>query len=255
MNLRPRLSADGKLNTTDRGWLLSISAGSAGRYRLSQLDDHLGLPRAQYPCRPPLTLRLEARASSAALPGTWGFGLWNDPYGFSFGPGNSFLRLPALPNSAWFFFSSRISYLSFRDDRPANGFLAQVFASPRFSLRLAGAALMLPFSPKAARRQLSQVIREDARRLDGNTQPRSAAAKRDVTEWHRYAVEWTDARTRFHVDDVCVLDAPLSPRPPLGIVLWIDNQHAGFNPQGKLTYGLEPNPEPAWLEIRDLRIS
>ena len=252
MNLKPRLSTDGKLATTDRGWVLSIPAGSGNRYRLSQLDDHLGLQRSRYPCRPPMKLRLEARASAADLPGTWGFGLWNDPYGFSFAPGNGILRLPALPNAAWFFHSSPVSYLSFRDDTPANGFLAQVFASPRFDANLIRAGLTLPFSMRRARRLLARVISEESASLDGASDSIRPAGRLDVTQWHVYALEWSSARIRFVVDNVCVLDTPLSPRPPLGVVIWIDNQHAGFNPQGKLSFGLEPNPQPAWLEIRDL---
>ena len=252
MNLKPRLSSDGKLTTTERGWVLSIPAGSTNRYRLSQLDDHLGLPRSRYPCWPPMKLRLEARASAADLPGTWGFGLWNDPYGFSFAPGNGFLRLPALPNAAWFFHSSPLSYLSFRDDTPANGFLAQVFASPRFDASLIRAGLTLPFSMIRARRLLARVISQESASLDGDSDSIRPAGRLDVTQWHVYALEWSSARIRFVVDNVCVLDTPLSPRPPLGVVIWIDNQHAGFNPQGKLSFGLEPNPQPAWLEIRDL---
>lgn len=254
MDLKPRLSRDGEISTTERGWLLSIPPGNARRYRLSQIDDHLGLARHNYPYRPPLKMDLEARVSAAAVAGTWGFGLWNDPYGFSLGPGDGFVRLPALPNAAWFFFSSRLSYLSFRDDRPANGFLAQVFSSPRFSGRVVQAAAMMLLSRQRARKLLSRVIKEDARRLDGNTQPRDHATRHDVTQWQRYGLEWLPDRTRFHVNDAVVLDTPLSPRGPLGIVIWIDNQHAGFNPQGRVTFGLESGAEPAWLEIRGLQI-
>ena len=128
MNVKPRLFGGGKVTETERGWTLAIPAGSRTRYRLAQLDDHLRIPRDQYPWFPPARLELEAaRVSARDLPGTWGFGLWNDPYAFSFGPGNGFLRLPALPNAAWFFSSSPASYLSFRNDMPGNGFVGQVF--------------------------------------------------------------------------------------------------------------------------------
>ena len=90
-------------------------------------------------------MHLEARVSSAAIPGTWGFGLWNDPYGFSFGPGNGFVRLPALPNAAWFFIASAPNYLSLRDDLPAQGGLAATFQSPHWpAALLAFGALALP---------------------------------------------------------------------------------------------------------------
>ena len=146
IDLKPRLSRDGSAEATPRGWLLSIPSGSRSQYRLAQIDDHMSIPRREYPWHAPVTMQLEARVSAAALPGTWGFGFWNDPYGFSFGPGNGFLRLPALPNAAWFFFSSPANYLSFRDNTPGNGFLAQVFASPRLPssapARGSGAAIL-----------------------------------------------------------------------------------------------------------------
>jgi hypothetical protein len=253
MNLKPRLSAGGTAKATERGWLLSIPSGSNRQYRLSQLDDHRGLARIKYPCRPPLELSLDARVSSPNLPGTWGFGMWNDPYGFSFGPSDGFWRFPALPNAAWYFYSSPISYLSFRDDKPANGFLAQVFASPLFDPLLLQAIATLPFSLKKTRSLLSRIISEDGVSLYGlQAPPDPRRSKPDVTQWHHYVLDWDSARTRFIIDDVCILETQLTPHAPLGIVIWIDNQHAGFNPQGKLTFGLEPNPEPAWMEIGDL---
>lgn len=252
MDLNPRLSGEGRLSETERGWLLSIPSGTAGRYRLSQLDDHARIARSRYPRRPPFQLRLEARVSSGTLPGTWGFGLWNDPYGFSFVPGSGFFRLPALPNAAWFFYSSPLCYLSFRDDMPANGFLAQTFVSPKLAPLLLPAAAALPFSLKATRRLLARIIREDAARVGPvDTSSNRTAAPIDVTTWHSYSLEWTSLGTCFKVDEAIILDTPLSPRSPLGIVIWIDNQHAALTPQGRLSFGMESNPELAWMEIRD----
>ncbi len=251
-DLKPRLSGNGQVKDTERGWLFSIPAGGAARYRLAQLDDHLRIQRRDYPRRSPFRFQLESRVSAAGLPGTWGFGVWNDPYGFSVGPGNGFLRLPALPNAAWFFYSSPLCYLSFRDDKPGNGFLAQLFASPQFDPLLIPAAATFPFARKTTRRLLGRIISEDTTCLDGPAAPGSASSSLDVTAWHQYALEWGLSQTRFFVDDACVLDTHLSPRSPLGMVIWIDNQHAGLTPQGKLSFGMEPNPEPAWLEIRDL---
>ncbi len=257
LNLRPRLSGGGEVTETDHGWLLSIPSGGASLYRLSQIDDHLRITRREYPWRPPMRMALEARVSAAVLPGTWGFGLWNDPYAFAFGPGgNSWLRLPALPNAAWFFYSSPVCHLSFRDDRPGNGFLAQLFSSPGYHPLLLRAILTFPFSRKATRRLLSRIIDEDEVRLDPDPRPNPEfppAMGLDVTQWHSYALEWTEAGTRFFVDDQRVLDTPISPRSPLGIVIWLDNQHAAFTPQGKISFGVEPSPEPAWMEIRNLQ--
>lgn len=242
MNLKPRLSRDGTIVVTAAGWRLGIPAGGSGRYRLSQLDDQIGVPRRAYAWRPPLSVSLRARVSSRTTPGTWGFGLWNDPYGFSLGPGDTFLRLPGLPQTVWFFCASPKSYLSFRDDKPAHGFFAQVFRSPRFSMSLVPAGLALPFAPKTARRMLSRVVDED-----------SAAVRADPSQWHAYRIHWTTARAAFWVDSRLVLESSVSPSPPLGFVIWIDNQYAAFDPQGKLSWGMEENPEEAWLEVKDLR--
>ncbi len=250
MDLKPRLSGDGKVTETRQGWMFSIPAGSAMRYRLAQLDDHLRIPRQKYPRRPPFRMHLEARVSASTLPGTWGFGLWNDPYAFAFGPGeNSWLRLPALPNAAWFFYSSPLCYLSFRDDKPGNGFLAQLFSSPAFDPLLIRAALTFPFSRSATRRLLGRIIGEEGARLDVHP-----GLGLDVREWHVYELEWVETGTRFLVDGQPVLETALSPRPPMGIVIWIDNQHAAFTPAGKVSFGAEPSPEPAWMEIQNLQV-
>lgn len=244
MNLKPRLSRDASITPIPNGWRLTIPAGPASGYRLSQLDDHAYIARRDYPYSPPFALSLKARVSSASVPGTWGFGLWNDPFGFSFGSGADFLRLPALPNAIWFFYASPQNYLSFRHDKPAQGFLAQVFRSPRFHSSVIAAGLMLPFSRRKARQLLGRIIDED-----------SAAVSVDVTQWHRYRLEWSPTRCAFWVDEVSVLESPVSPNPRLGVVIWIDNQYAAFTPQGKLSWGLEENSKSEWLEIEEIKIN
>ncbi|MBI3740008.1 MAG: hypothetical protein HY258_13255 [Chloroflexi bacterium] len=243
MNLKPRLSRGATATPTPRGWRLTIPPGPASGYRLSQLDDHAHIARRNYPYRPPFSLELKARVSSASVPGTWGLGLWNDPFGFSFGPEDNFFKLPALPNALWFFYASPNNHLSFQDNKPAQGFLAQAFRSPRFDLSLIAAGLVLPFSRKKTRQLLSRVIDED-----------SATVSVDVTQWHRYRFEWGPSRSAFWVDEALVLESPVSPHPPLGLVIWIDNQYAAFTPQGKLSWGLEENSKSEWLEIEDIQI-
>src|SRR5262245_12963203 len=100
--LTPRYTPGAKVEEISRGnaYLLSIPAGSADQYRLAQLDDYTKAPRSRFPLRVPLSLSLSARVSSNSIPGTWGFGLWNDPFGLSLGFGGNPLRLPALPNAA-----------------------------------------------------------------------------------------------------------------------------------------------------------
>jgi hypothetical protein len=77
----------------------------------------------------------------------------------------------------------------------------------------------------------------------------------DPTQWHRYQIDWREKRVSFQVDDMLVLESSVSPHPPLGLVIWIDNQYAAFTPEGKIGFGVLENPEPAWLEIKDLEIT
>lgn len=77
----------------------------------------------------------------------------------------------------------------------------------------------------------------------------------DVTQWHSYQLEWSPKRVVWQVDKVQVFESPISPNPPLGLVIWIDNQYAAFTPEGKIGFGVLENPEPAWLEIADLKLA
>ena len=240
-------------------YLLSIPRGEANKYRLAQLSDYALLLRRNFP-HTSLTLSLSARASNKNIPGTWGFGLWNDPFGMSLGFGGRPFRVPALPNAVWFFGASEENYLSFQgtgrgkpaptlrqaqgNAQPAaKGFLAQSFRSPKFHPLLVLAGLALPFSRKLTRQLMSQVIDEDGIQLGV-----------DTTQWHRYRLEWSQKQVLFEVDDVRVFESAVSPNPPLGLVIWIDNQYAAFTPEGKIGFGVLENSEPAWLEVKDLEV-
>jgi hypothetical protein len=227
---------------TPGGFRLAIPASQGPRYDDAQLDDYAGLARRDFPHRS-LDLSLRARASAESTPGTWGFGVWNDPFGLSLGFGGNPFRLPALPNAAWFFYASPQNYLSFKDDKPAQGFLAQTFRSRGgITPPLLGAGLALPFSRIETRRRLGQVIDED-----------SVALSVDVTQWHGYRLRWREDRVVFEVDNIPVLETSVSPHPPLGFILWIDNQFAAFTPAGKISFGVLAHPE-AWLEIEGLEL-
>jgi hypothetical protein len=243
--LQPRSTPDAQVISLEPGaWRLTLPLGAAGRYRLAQIDDYRDLPREDYPWHPPLCLRLQARASSAYIPGTWGFGLWNDPFGA--GLRGAGLRLPALPETAWFFFASPENYLSLRDDLPANGALAATFNSRQMSSSLmvrAGLALSAPLAVLPAGRR---VMRRLARRL---VQQDAAALALDPTEWHTYEMAWMGDRVIFKVDEEIVLESDVSPRPPLARVLWVDNQFAAFTPDGALRAGTLENRDEAWVEV------
>jgi hypothetical protein len=237
------------------GWRLEIPAGKAGQYRLAQLDDYSSLPRRNLPWQlplagqPPLRMSLQARFSAANLPGTWGFGLWNDPFSFSLGLGGMSRRFPALPNAAWFFYASPQNYLSFRNDLPASGLLAATFSSPRLPaalLALAGLALPTAFVPPIGR-----VLRRIARRF---VRQDAACLEVDPLEWREYSLDWQFDQVNFMLDGQECFSTPVSPQGRLGLVLWIDNQYAAWSPAGRLGYGFLANAEPAWLEIADFRM-
>jgi len=244
--MEAKATKDASVEKIDNGWRLGIEAGDASEYRDAQLDDYSGLRRSRFPHRPEksrrICLSLQARTSTLSASGTWGFGLWNDPFGLSLGFGGNPFRLPALPNAAWFFYASPQNYLSFTNDKPAQGFLAQTFRSPKFHPLLIPSGLALPFSRRVTRNLLSRVIDED-----------SSALSVDTTQWHSYRLEWSAKRVAWDVDNARVFESPLNPNPPLGLILWIDNQYAAFTPGGRLTAGVLKNGED-WLEVRDVVI-
>lgn len=235
------------------GWRLGIGAGDASSYRDAQLDDYSGLRRSGFPHRPSTALRTEfslslvARTSTSSAAGTWGFGLWNDPFGLSLGFGGNPFQLPALPNAAWFFYASPRNYLSFKSGQshrivPTNGFMAQTFRAPKFHPLLIPAGLALPFSRVATRNLLGRVIAED-----------SSALSVDTTQWHKYRLEWSPQGVAWDVDEVRVFESPVSPHPPLGIIIWIDNQYAAFTPEGRISAGVLESGEE-WLEVGEVMI-
>lgn len=248
LNLNIQASAAARVRETRNIWRLSLGEDT-GAYQIAQLDNYSSLARGQFAHRPPFSLRLRARASHAELPGTWGFGVWNDPFGFSLGFGGNVPRLPALPNAAWFFFASVQNHLSLSDELPGSGPLAATFASPRIpSLLLAPAMLALPALavPAVARR-----LRATARRLIHQD---AVSLSIDPTEWHTYELNWSASAVEFKVDGLSVLRTAVSPRAPLGLVLWLDNQYAAWSPSGSMSSGTLPPQPGGWVELSELHV-
>jgi hypothetical protein len=252
--LSPHQAGGATLSRTSGVWRLELPAGLSRTYRLAQLDDYAHDTRSRFKHRPPWTFSLRARLSAADLPGTWGFGLWNDPFGLSIGFGGQASHLPALPLTAWFMHASTPNWLSFRDDPaidsgqaiPANGFFAGTFCSPDIpSYLLLPALLALPLCAirpisRFLRKLAGRIIRQDARSVNV-----------DVTQWHDFSIQWMSQSCTFSVDGNEILCTSISPRPPLGLVIWMDNQYAAWTPQGRLAYGTLENPA-AWLEIENM---
>jgi hypothetical protein len=190
-----------------------------------------------------------ARVSAPDLPGTWGFGWWNDPFSLQLGLGGTTRRLPALPNAAWVFYAAPPNYLALRDDHPAQGLLAATFSSPQLPAPLlalglpAVPLLMSPCTARAVRSVARGFVREDA-----------ALLPLDPTQWHTYGLVWTEDVVRVTVDGVVAFSTRVVPTGRLGLVLWIDNQYAAFPPDGRLRMGSSANPD-AWLDVADLSLS
>jgi hypothetical protein len=249
-NLREKMQGGGEVQRSgNTSWRLEIPPGEAGTYRLAQLDDYSGIARSTYPWSAPVRVRLNARASSRKVPGTWGFGWWNDPFGLTVIQGGR-ARFPTLPNAAWFFFASDSNYLSLRDDLPGNGQLAAAFQSPGqlpINLVLGLPLFSLIFIPPLARRLrhwLRHFVKQDSGTLDINP-----------TEWHSYEIDWRLDRVSFRVDGRVIQETGIVPREPLGLVIWIDNQYASWLPDGHIGYGTLANPETAWLQIDGLELT
>jgi hypothetical protein len=218
-------------------------------HRLAQLDDHSTHRRSDFKWRPPFVMQLKARASAENLPGTWGFGLWNEPFSFLRSHEGFVPRLPALPQAAWFFFASQQNDLSLRDDLPPNGFLAATFKSRRIPFPLLGLAspilalALIPGIARLVRKALRPMIRQDA-----------ALIATDVTEWHDYRLNWDTTQVNFSLDGKDIFHTNTSPFSPMSLVIWIDNEYAALPARGSLRIGSLPNPETAWLEIKDFSI-
>lgn len=246
-DVQPRVKSGGEVQSLGNGgWKLSLHAAVQDSYRWAQVDDYIPLPRSGFHWNAPVRLRLQARINEPAAAGTWGFGLWNDPFAMNL-LGGTARRLPALPNAAWFFYSLPPNHLTLRDDAPGHGFLAQVFSSPRIpSALLAPAGLAAPLLVLSS---FARLVRGAARRVIHED---SARIHVDVTQWHEYALTWQAHEVRFTVDGMDCLVTSVSPRGPLGLVLWIDNQYLAFPPDGRLRMGTLPVTRDTSLELREI---
>jgi hypothetical protein len=246
--LKPSFSPGAAANRTETGWQLRIPPGGKNLYRLAQLDDYAGLPRRHFLHSPPWIFSLRAKLSAPDLPGTWGFGLWNDPFGSLIGFGDKARLLPVLPNAAWFFYGSRQNWLSLHARIPGNGFFAGTITSAAIPTVLLTPCFFLlpllvikPFS-RLLRKMACKVVRQDA-----------VAISADVTKWHEYSLDWLRESVEFYIDGVSILKTPISPNTPLGLAIWVDNQFAAWTSRGSLSFGTLANSS-AWMEIEAISI-
>jgi hypothetical protein len=251
--LQPRHTNSASVTPLEEGqpgqhWRLEIAAGPAGNYRLAQLDDYKYLRRTELPWQGPVRMILRARLSANDLPGTWGFGLWNDPFSFTLGLGGMGRRIPALPNAAWFFYASPPNYLSFRDDLPAQGLLAATFASPSLPGWLL--ALGSPGLPLALISPLGRLLRRAVRRI---VHQGAGGLALDAAEWHEYEIDLGESEVAFGLDGQRVYASPAALQGPWD---WCCGLTTSTLPGLRMAagYGFLQIRSQSGLEIADFRM-
>jgi hypothetical protein len=219
-------------------------------YADAQLDDTAGRARRNFRWRPPLRLSLRARLSRAAPPGTFGFGFWNDPFGFSFGHFGAARKFPAAPQCAWFFHGAPPLDLPLARGVPGSGWKAATLRAQAIPLPLlaplAAGGLVLASLP-VTRRWIFDRARSFYRADE-------ALLPVAPSEWHTYVIDWQPDRVLFLVDGAPVLVSLHPPLPPLGLVLWIDNQYAVASPAKGVGFGVLPLEMKQGLELKDVHI-
>lgn len=227
-----------------------LSLPPAKSYADAQLDDTQNLPRRGFRWKPPLRFSVRARTSAPDPMGTFGFGFWNDPFSFSLGMGGAARKLPAAPQCAWFFYGSPPLDLPLAEGVPGSGWKAAVLSFRKIPMPLmaplAFGGVMLASLPPARRWALAQArrfYRAEEQLLD-----------LDPSQWHAYAIEWRAASVGFFVDGVELLRSVHPPPPPLGLVLWIDNQYAVASAEKGFGFGVLELAREQSLELEAARI-
>jgi hypothetical protein len=231
---------------------MAFESARWGQYTDAQIDDYDNMPRANYPWRPPLRMRVIARSSlpaatfrnhetSGTLQGTAGFGFWNYPFSVQ---GDILM----LPEAVWFFYASPPSNMALVPGIPGWGWKAQVV----HSMQARSLVAAVPLAATIAFGLLTGKTRPAARWMQKVSGAYEALLPVEMNEWHTYTLEWLRSEALFWVDDTLVLRSPQSPTRPLGFVAWLDNQYALATPRGVLRFGTVSSG-PQWLEIDSLK--
>jgi hypothetical protein len=235
------VQGSGALEAAGHTLLFINNRTSTRRYTNAQIDDYQGLARGRFRWRPPLRMTVRARFShsSEKLSGTAGFGFWNDPFMMT---GR---RMPTLPRVVWFFYASPPSNMKLDLHTPGHGWKAATLDAWRrpFFLLAPTAPIAVPLMNV---RRLYRLLWPTAQRSMGVSE---TALEIPMTDWHTYVIEWGTEHASFSVDGGLVLESERSPKGPLGLVLWLDNQYAVVTPWGRFGYGLLGSPERQWMEV------
>lgn len=238
---RQTTSGAGRIDVGADGLYLGNDMAAARRYTNAQIDDYCGLPRSNFPWRPPLRLQVRARFSHASgeLTGTAGFGFWNDPFRITG------LCPPALPQAVWFFYAGPDSDMRLALDRPGWGWKAAV-VDARTRCFLISAPFLALSAPLMRLPRLRRRLLTSFQRAAGIAEAVLPAA---MPEWHIYTIDWQRERVKFFVDGRLYAEACQAPAGPLGLVLWLDNQYLRIAPWGRFRWGLVAKGGQQWLEI------
>lgn len=235
---------EGRPEEVYRFWNPVVERG----YIDSQVDNYQSLLRDAFPCRPPFRMKLRARISHGNPVGTFGFGLWNDPFSYSLGLAGSSRKWPSSPNALWFFYGSPPNELHFDSDSSGHGFKASCIVSPSLpTVALvpgASIAFLLGNLPMMRRKVVGKIKRA--------IQASEAPILVDLTNWHTYEIRWSETEAIFMVDDHLANRCSIMPSCPLGLVIWIDNQYAILSPENGIRFGTIPVRQPQWMEIAEL---
>ncbi len=228
---------------------LTIPAKSRG-YADAQIDDTQSQPRSLFRWKPPVLMKLKARATPGRPLGTLGFGFWNDPFSISLGMRGAARRLPVPPQALWFFYGSPPNDIRLTKDGDGSGWKAMSIHSPR----LPGTLTLMPAVVGIGLAQLRlfrRIIMSMALRV---IKVHETQLQYNLDEWHSYEITWKSQCASFTVDGTPVLVADLPPKAPLGFVAWIDNQYAVASPQGGFRFGFIPTEGIQTLELLDLQL-
>ncbi|GAB4212737.1 MAG: hypothetical protein OHK0022_48970 [Roseiflexaceae bacterium] len=231
----------GALALSGDGLRLWLPGARRQIYADAQIDDYSGLPRRSYPWRPPLRMRVRARASGPLL-GTAGFGFWNNPLAPLGG-------WPALPAALWFFHASPPSDMPLALGVPGRGWkVAAIDTTTPEAFACAPLALPVALANNipALERRIWPPIQRALRISEAPITPLAGT-------WREHTLEWYLDGARFLLDGVVVHECERVPAGPLGFVAWLDNQWAIVTPRGRFGWGLLDTPEQ-WLELGEIVI-
>lgn len=247
---RPLLIGGGATQALETGGCRLTIPPTPHGYADAQLDDTHDLPRRRFRWTPPLRLTVRARVDPAAPVGTWGFGLWNDPFAVSIGMGGAARRVPCGPRALWFFYASPPNAFGFTAG-PRSGWRAMAIDTPAIP-----AIVLTPAAIVGAVLAQAPIVRRPVMRFALSCVTASEALLTSAAdEAHDYGLVWERHQATFSVDGHVVLRAERPPKAPLGFVAWIDNQYAVATPEEGLRFGTLPTGQAQSLDLFDATIT